>query len=138
MKNLARFKEKVNARNLLVQAMYEFSFGYNDPKKIEDSFVKEFTKTKVDYILFKNIFHHAVKNQKSIKERIYKHSDLEMFDIKKIDLMEENILILALSEHELEQTEKNILIDEAVRLSKKYGSTNAYKFVNAALDTLLK
>ena len=33
---------------------------------------------------------------------------------------------------------KNILIDEAVRLSKKFGADNAYKFVNATLDTLLK
>ena len=52
--------------------------------------------------------------------------------------MEENILMLILSEYELDQTPKNILIDEAVRLSKKFGANNAYKFVNATLDTLLK
>ena len=50
VKNLARFKEKVNARNIMVQAMYQLSFGHNTAKEIEDSFVKEFTKTKVDYI----------------------------------------------------------------------------------------
>ena len=138
MKNLARFKEKVNARNIMVQAMYQLSFGHNTAKEIEDSFVKEFTKTKVDYIFFKNIFKYTVKNNDALKERIYSKSDLELFGIKKIDVMEENILMLILSEYELDQTPKNILIDEAVRLSKKFGANNAYKFVNATLDTLLK
>ena len=138
MKNLARFKEKVNARNIMVQAMYQLSFGHNSAKEIEDSFVKEFTKTKVDYIFFKNIFKYTVNNNDALKERIYSKSDLELFGIKKIDVMEENILMLILSEYELDQTPKNILIDEAVRLSKKFGADNAYKFVNATLDTLLK
>ena len=138
MKNLARFKEKVNARNIMVQAMYQLSFGYNTAKEIEDSFIKEFTKTKVDYIFFKNIFRYTVKNNDALKEQIYSKSDLELFGIKKIDVMEENILMLILSEYELDQTPKNILIDEAVRLSKKFGADNAYKFVNATLDTLLK
>ena len=138
VKNLARFKEKVNARNIMVQAMYQLSFGYNTAKEIEDSFIKEFTKTKVDYIFFKNIFRYTVKNNDALKEQIYSKSDLELFGIKKIDVMEENILMLILSEYELDQTPKNILIDEAVRLSKKFGADNAYKFVNATLDTLLK
>ena len=138
MKNLARFKEKVNARNIMVQAMYQLSFGHNSAKEIEDSFVKEFTKTKVDYIFFKNIFKYTVNNNDALKEQIYSKSDLELFGIKKIDVMEENILMLILSEYELDQTPKNILIDEAVRLSKKFGANNAYKFVNATLDTLLK
>ena len=50
MKNLAKHKDKVNARNLVVQAMYEFSFGHNSAEEIEESFRKNFTKTKVDYI----------------------------------------------------------------------------------------
>ena len=47
MKNLSKHKDKVNARELLVQALYEFSFGHNDAKSIEESFRKDFTKTKV-------------------------------------------------------------------------------------------
>ena len=84
MKNLARFKEKVNARNIMVQAMYQLSFGHNTAKEIEDSFVKEFTKTKVDYIFFKNIFKYTVKNNDALKEQIYSKSDLELFGVKKL------------------------------------------------------
>ena len=81
---------------------------------------------------------YTVKNNDALKEQIYSKSDLELFGIKKIDVMEENILMLVLSEYKLDQTPKNILIDEAVRLSKKFGADNAYKFINATLDTLLK
>ena len=70
VKNLARFKEKVNARNIMVQAMYQLSYGHNTAKEIEDSFVKDFTKNKVDYIFFKHIFKYAVKNNNALKERI--------------------------------------------------------------------
>ena len=90
------------------------------------------------YICKVLIFKYTVKNNDALKEQIYSKSDLELFGIKKIDVMEENILMLILSEYELDQTPKNILIDEAVRLSKKFGADNAYKFVNATLDTLLK
>ena len=51
MKNLSQFKEKVNARELLVQALYEFSFGHNNAKAIEDGY--ESWETEVDGSLWK-------------------------------------------------------------------------------------
>ncbi len=52
--------------------------------------------------------------------------------------MEENILLLSLAESELENTHRNILIDEGVRLSKKFGADNSYKFINATLEKILE
>ena len=138
MKNLSKHKDKVNARELLVQALYEYSFGYNDAKTIEDSFRKDFTKTKVDYIFFRNIFGHITSNFDRLKNLVHQSAELELFGIKSIETMEENILLLSLAESELENTHKNILIDEAVRLSKKFGADNSYKFINATLEKILK
>ena len=138
MKNLSKHKDKVNARELLVQALYEYSFGHNDAKTIEDSFRKDFTKTKVDYIFFRNIFGHITSNFDRLKNLVHQSTELELFGIKSIETMEENILLLSLAESELENTHKNILIDEAVRLSKKFGADNSYKFINATLEKILK
>ena len=138
MKNLSKHKDKVNARELLVQALYEYSFGHNDAKTIEDSFRKDFTKTKVDYIFFRNIFGHITSNFDRLKNLVHPSAELELFGIKSIETMEENILLLSLAESELENTHKNILIDEAVRLSKKFGADNSYKFINATLEKILK
>ena len=138
MKNLGKHKDKVNARELLVQALYEFSFGHNDAKKIEESFRKDFTKTKVDYIFFRNMFSYITSNSKRLKDLIYKSAELELFGIKNIETMEENILLISLAESELEKIHKNILIDEGVRLSKKFGADNSYKFINATLEKILE
>ena len=138
MKNLSQHKEKVNARELLVQALYEYSFGHNEAKSIEESFRKDFTKTKVDYIFFRNTFNHITENIKELKETILESAELEVFGIKSIETMEENILLIIMAENALDQTPREILIDEGVRLSKKFCSENSYKFINATLEKILE
>ena len=138
MKNLSQHKEKVNARELLVQALYEHSFGHNEAKSIEESFRKDFTKTKVDYIFFRNTFNHITENIKQLKETILESAELEVFGIKSIETMEENILLIIMAENALDQTPREILIDEGVRLSKKFCSENSYKFINATLEKILE
>ena len=138
MKNLSQHKEKVNARELLVQALYEYSFGHNEAKSIEESFRKDFTKTKVDYIFFRNTFNHITENIKKLKETILESAELEVFGIKSIETMEENILLIIMAENALDETPREILIDEGVRLSKKFCSENSYKFINATLEKILE
>ena len=138
MKNLSQHKEKVNARELLVQALYEYSFGHNEAKSIEESFRKDFTKTKVDYIFFRNTFNHITENIKQLKETILESAELEVFGIKSIETMEENILLMIMAENALDETPREILIDEGVRLSKKFCSENSYKFINATLEKILE
>ena len=138
MKNLSQHKEKVNARELLVQALYEYSFGHNEAKLIEESFRKDFTKTKVDYIFFRNTFNNITENIKQLKETILESAELEVFGIKSIETMEENILLIIMAENALDETPREILIDEGVRLSKKFCSENSYKFINATLEKILE
>ena len=138
MKNLSQHKEKVNARELLVQALYEYSFGHNEAKSIEESFRKDFTKTKVDYIFFRNTFNYIVENIVQLKETILESAELEVFGIKSIEIMEENILLIIMAENTLDGTPREILIDEGVRLSKKFCSENSYKFINATLEKILE
>ena len=138
MKNLSQHKEKVNARELLVQALYEYSFGHNEAKSIEESFRKDFTKTKVDYIFFRNTFNYITENILQLKETILESAELEVFGIKSIEIMEENILLIIMTENILDETPREILIDEGVRLSKKFCSENSYKFINATLEKILE
>ena len=138
MKNLSQHKEKVNARELLVQALYEYSFGHNEAKSIEESFRKDFTKTKVDYIFFRNTFNYVTENIIQLKETILESAELEVFGIKSIEIMEENILLIIMAENTIDETPREILIDEGVRLSKKFCSENSYKFINATLEKILE
>ena len=77
--------------------------------------------------------------QKCLQKKIISDvSELEMFGIKSVGTMEENILLIIKAESELEKTPREILIDEGVRLSKKFCSENSYKFINATLEKILK
>ena len=138
MKNLSQHKEKVNARELLVQALYEYSFGHNEAKSIEESFRKDFTKTKVDYIFFRNTFSYITENIIQLKETILESAELEVFGIKSVEVMEENILLIIMAENILDETPREILIDEGVRLGRKFCSENSYKFINATLEKILE
>ena len=54
------------------------------------------------------------------------------------DIIEKNSLRIALYELMNKDLDKAIIINEAIRVSKKYGSVEGYKLVNAVLDNFVK
>lgn len=69
-----------------------------------------------------------------LDKQIAKYSD---FDIARLSLVE--LAILRLGAYELAQEEQlppRVVIDEALKMSKKYGAEGSYKFINAMLDKL--
>ena len=78
------------------------------------------------------------KSYAQLKENIYESAEFELFGIKTIEIMEENIMLIALAESKFKETPKTIIIDESVRLAKKFGGDNSYKFVNASLEKILE
>ena len=58
--------------------------------------------------------------------------------IQQLDVIEKNILRIALYEHKKKELDSSIVINEAIRMSKKYGSVEGYKLVNAVLDKVIK
>lgn len=55
----------------------------------------------------------------------------------RLNLVEQAILIEAYAEKKVLNTDKNILIDQAVISTKNYCDEDAYKFVNGILDKVL-
>ncbi|MEG0423116.1 MAG: transcription antitermination factor NusB, partial [Erysipelotrichaceae bacterium] len=54
----------------------------------------------------------------------------------RLGFVEQAILLLACCELDLETTQKPIIIDEAITLTKKYCDEETYKLVNGVLDQL--
>lgn len=64
---------------------------------------------------------------------------MEKRSIEKIDQMDLWILLIASAELKISpDTPKNVIINEAVELAKKYGDNDSYSFINAVLDGLVK
>ena len=134
-KNLSRYKQELKTRECLVQAIYQYIFQESNLNSLIDQFLKENTPKKISFNYFKkrleNIFEHS-DDLKSIT-RIQKNKETE--NLEKID---EAIIWLGIVEIRANELDHPIVIDECIRLAKKFSNPNSYKFVNAKLDEWLK
>ena len=134
-KNLSKYKQELKTRECLVQAIYQYIFQESNLNSLIDQFLKENTPKKISFNYFKkrleNIFEHS-DDLKSIT-RIQKNKKTE--NLEKID---EAIIWLGIVEIRANELDHPIVIDECIRLAKKFSNPNSYKFVNAKLDEWLR
>ena len=134
MKNLANFKVVVRTREYLIQAIFQMLFDNQKVSKIIKQF-KEVHKTKkVDFKMFSSSMKSIEKNKKKIEDAI---TSLNIQN-SNIELIDKSILYFAINEILYGELDKLIIIDESIRLSKKFSNPESYKFINAALDKFLK
>lgn len=134
MKNLANFKIQIRTREYLVQAIYQYFFNNQDISDIVDQFKDEHKNKKVDFDKFSSSLESIQKNKSEFKEI------LDSMNVKdsNMDLIDKSILYFALNEMIYGELDKPVIIDESLRLSKKFSSPESYKFINASLDKYLK
>lgn len=63
-------------------------------------------------------------------------SNLVKWNIDRLDKLDLSLLLIGIYELYHEQTPKKVVIDEAVKLAKKYGTKESYSFVNGVLDAI--
>ena len=134
MKNLSNFKIIIKTREYLIQAIYQMLFSNDDIQKIITQFKEEHKDKKVDFIKFSDSLESIDKNKKEI-ESVIKSADISS---SSIELIDKSILIFAINEMFYGTLDKPVIIDESIRLAKKFSSPDSYKFLNATLDKILK
>ena len=134
MKNLANFKVVVRTREYLIQAIFQMLFDNQKASKIIKQFKEVHRAKKVDFKMFSSSIKSIEKNIKKI-ENVIDSLDIQNSNIELID---RSILYFAINEMLYGELDKLIIIDESIRLSKKFSSPESYKFINAALDKFLK
>jgi N utilization substance protein B len=134
MKNLANFKTQIRTREYLIQAIYQYFFNNQEISDIVSQFKDEHKNKKVDFDKFSSSLE-SIKNNKSEFKEI-----LDSMNVKdsNMDLIDKSILYFALNEMIYGELDKPVIIDESLRLSKKFSSPESYKFINANLDKYLK
>ena len=134
MKNLSNFKIIIKTREYLIQAIYQMLFSNDNIQKIITQFKEEHKDKKVDFIKFSDSLESIDKNKKEI-ESVIKSADISS---SSIELIDKSILIFAINEMFYGTLDKPVIIDESIRLAKKFSSPDSYKFLNATLDKILK
>ena len=134
MKNLANFKTQIRTREYLIQAIYQYFFNNQEISDIVNQFKDEHKNKKVDFDTF-SLSLESIKNNESEFKEI-----LDSMNVKdsNMDLIDKSILYFALNEMIYGNLDKPVIIDESLRLSKKFSSPESYKFINANLDKYLK
>ena len=134
MKNLANYKIPVRSREYLIQAIFQMLFDNQIADKIISQFKEEHKTKKVDFDLFSKSLLSIEKNIKKIE------SAMNSLEIKNssLELIDKSILYFAINEMLFGELDKPVVIDESLRLSKKFSSPDSYKFINVSLDKFLK
>ena len=134
MKNLANFKIAVKTREYLIQAIFQMLFSNQEAAEIINQFKNEHRDKKVDFAMFTNSLNSIQDNRKKID------SILISLNIKdsNIEIIDKSVMYFAINEMITGNLDKLVVIDESLRLSKKFSSPESYKFINASLDKYLK
>lgn len=125
-----------NARRYALQAMYQWQVADAALPDIEREFLQHQVDKKTDLAFFKELLHGVPSHQKEIDH------EMEPFltrGIKEIDPVELAVLRLAIYELlKRPDVPYRVIINEALELTKKFGSIEGYKFVNGILDRVAK
>ena len=128
------FKEAKKLREILVQAVYQFIFNNQNTSEIYDQFAKEHQNKKINL----EILNSKLKSIELNSDKINQAIDKTDFDISKIDLIDKAILYVAFEEIIFGELDHPVVIDEAIRLSKKFSNPDSFKFLNAIIDKYIK
>ena len=133
MKNLAKHKLAVKTREVLVQAIYQHLFEKTSSNEILDQFKKEHRPEKVDFKRFKLCMDELIKKIEVIEETISKKMNIKE---NEIELIDKAILCLGIIEMDIKMAPRSVVIDECIRLTKKFSNPESYRFINASLDKI--
>ena len=120
----------VRSRDKVLQSLYEIDLGGSDAKEILKD--KEMQKR---YPHFKDLLIGVTESMSNLDSLLQQLMDRDLLGL---DPIERNALRLAIYEMLNSDLDKPIIINESIRLTKKYGAVDWHKYVNAVLDKALK
>lgn len=133
---IPNLKARKKARLLLMQAIYQWEMTGMDIYPIQQQFHAMNDMTKCDTEYFDTILLSISKIISTIDAAFEKHLDRKFNELNPIELA---VIRLGTYEllHQLEIPYR-IILDEAIGLTKTYGSTDGYKYVNGILNKVAR
>lgn len=125
-----------NARHFAVQAMYQWQVAGAAVADIEAAFLLNHIDKKIDMDYFKELIRAIPTQVDEIDAAIKPFLKRSMSDIDPVELA-----VLRLSTYELlkrPDVPYKVIINEALQLTKKFGSAEGYKFINGILDKIAR
>src|SRR5690606_13767667 len=125
--------QRSRARHYAMQALYQWAVSRNPLTIIEAEFHADNDMSKVDVEYFHELVHQVPASLAVIETDFLPFvTDLTLEKIDPITLA-----LLRMGTYELRfrlDVPYKVVINEALRLAKKFGATDSYKFINGVLD----
>ena len=120
------------ARKLLVQALYQWQLAGHDYDELLDQYSAGAEYNRIDQAYFAELLRLIIDDAPQLDALIARFSAR---GLEQLDAVGRAVLLLALGElkHRPDVPHK-VVINEAVKLAKKYGAAQSYRFVNAVAD----
>lgn len=129
-------KGKRKARRLALQALYQWLLAGTDLYDIEAQFRVANDMQKVDTDYFCRFLYGIPKHLQGLEEAFAPFLDREIKELNPIELT-----VLRMGTFELyycPETPYKVILDEAVLLTKEYGSQDGFRYVNGVLNQVAR
>ena len=120
------------SREFAMQMLFQWEMSPQEPRKLEMKFWRGAQAAEDTEKFANQLFEATLRTVKDLDAVIAKHCENWRFD--RIAAIDRAILRLAMHELALQKTPAPSVINEAVKLAKKYSSENSAGFVNGILD----
>ncbi len=134
MRSKIPLAQRRKARQLIMQALYQWLMTKDDPLDISKQFHED-NPGKIEWEYFDSIFKDVPKQQEALDQHISPFLDRAAGSLDPIERA-----LLYLGTYELANridVPYRVVINECVELAKQYGATDGHKYVNGVLDKLV-
>ncbi|GMR17570.1 MAG: transcription antitermination factor NusB [Gammaproteobacteria bacterium] len=120
------------ARELALQALYQLQLTDHSAAELLSQFHERPEYARVDRDYFDGLMSGVCERRPQLQERIAAFADRPVVQLDPVELA-----ILLIGFHELEwqpEVPFRVVINESVKLAKRFGAVDGHKYVNAVLD----
>lgn len=123
------------ARRNAVQALYQWDITGQSVGEIEDAFINDEAFVGVQRSYFKHLIENVPRQCQLLDSQLERYISRELASIDPVERA-----ILRLSTYELlfrPDVPRKVVLNEAIELSRVFGSEEGFRFVNGVLDALV-
>jgi len=124
------------ARRAAVQAIYQWQVTGLDLSEIERQFVEEHGLAKADPALFRQLLHGIPRQLGAIDAALADFLDRPIGDVDQVERA-----VLRIGCYELlfcPEVPYRVILNEAIKFAKEFGSVQGYRYVNGILDKVAR
>ena len=122
------------ARSLALQAIYQWQFNHEPMSNLEAQFLEEANPKKIDVEFFSDVVRGTITNLAAIDKALEGVLDRKLESLDQVELA-----VLRIACYELLfriDVPYKVVINEALELTKLFGSIEGFKYVNGVLDKI--